>query len=169
VSWSSVKVRREMWGGEDEQVRAMQRDSSTYCDEPKDVDEYEAWIRSFRIDDRKDEIEELLSSNAFMQELQNRIVPLVVEYDVFWTRYFFHLHKLQQVENARANLVKRESLLCCTLFFNVHIFVDMESLNLQVRQNKYAVALTPHTKFAWFMWISRVCSTRDWRTWGIYS
>ncbi|CAM6009178.1 unnamed protein product [Sphagnum balticum] len=89
------------------QVRAMQRDSSTYCDEPKDLDEYEAWIHSFRIDDRKDEIEELLSSNAFMQELQNRIVPLVVEYDVFWTRYFFHLHKLQQVENARANLVKR--------------------------------------------------------------
>jgi hypothetical protein len=37
-------------------------------------------------------------------------VPLVVEYDVFWTRYFFHLHKLQQVENARANLVKRKSL-----------------------------------------------------------
>jgi hypothetical protein len=60
-------------GGEDEQVRAMQRDSSTYCDEPKEVDEYEAWICSFRIDDRKDEIEELLSSNAFMQELQNRI------------------------------------------------------------------------------------------------
>jgi hypothetical protein len=103
------------------------------------------------------------------REVGGLAVPLVVEYDVFWTRYFFHLHKLQQVENARANLVKRESLLCCTLFFNVHIFVDMESLNLQVRQNKYAVALTPHTKFAWFMWISRVCSTRDWRTWGIYS
>ncbi len=39
-------------------------------------------------------------------------VPLVVDYDVFWTRYFFRLHKLQQVENARANLVKRE---CFTL------------------------------------------------------
>jgi hypothetical protein len=47
-----------------------------------------------------------------MQELQNQIVPLVVDYDMFWTRYFFRLHKLQQVENARANLVKRE---CFTL------------------------------------------------------
>ncbi len=44
------------------------------------------------------------------REVDGLAVPLVVEYDVFWTRYFFHLHKLQQVENARANLVKRESL-----------------------------------------------------------
>lgn len=65
MSWSSVKVRREMWGGgEDEQVRAMQRDSSTYCDEPKDVDEYEAWIRSFRIDDRYS----LFLSSSYVQD-----------------------------------------------------------------------------------------------------
>lgn len=34
-------------------------------------------------------------SNAFMSELQNRIVPLIVEHDVFWTRYFYRLAKLQ--------------------------------------------------------------------------
>jgi hypothetical protein len=46
------------------QVRAMQRDSSTYCDEPKDVDEYEAWIRSFRIDDRYS----LFLSSSYVQD-----------------------------------------------------------------------------------------------------
>jgi hypothetical protein len=67
---------------------------------------------SLQLFSRKDEIDKILSSNALMQELQNQIVPLVVDYDLFWTRYFFRLHKLQQVENARANLVKRE---CFTL------------------------------------------------------
>lgn len=27
---------------------------------------------------------------------QARIVPLIVEYDAFWTRYFYRLHKLEQ-------------------------------------------------------------------------
>ncbi len=45
-------------------MRAMQRDSSTYCDEPKDVDEYEAWIRSFRIDDRYS----LFLSSSYVQD-----------------------------------------------------------------------------------------------------
>jgi hypothetical protein len=35
-------------------------------------------------------------------------VPLIVEYETFWTRYFYRLHKLKQVEEARAGLVKSE-------------------------------------------------------------
>ena len=34
-------------------------------------------------------IEEVLKDNAFMQELQSRIVPLIVDQDTFWTRYFY--------------------------------------------------------------------------------
>ena len=40
-------------------------------------------------------------------------VPVVVEYGTYWTRYFYRLNKLQQIENARVNLVKRE----CDLLF----------------------------------------------------
>ncbi|KAH9559990.1 hypothetical protein CY35_06G083900 [Sphagnum magellanicum] len=93
------------------QVRAIQSDIGTYSDEPEDAYEYGAWLMSFSINSRKDEIDKILSSNALMQELQNQIVPLVVDYDMFWTRYFFHLHKLQEVENARANLVKRATVI----------------------------------------------------------
>lgn len=68
LSSSSVlvfsKSKKRDVGGEDEQVRAMQRDSSTYCDEPKDVDEYEAWIHSFRIDDRYS----LFLSSSYVQD-----------------------------------------------------------------------------------------------------
>ena len=86
----------------------MQRDSSTYCDEPEDVDDFASWQEGFSLEGRKADIDELLAGNAFMQELQSRIVPLIVEQEVFWSRYFYRLHKLQQAEEARSNLVKRE-------------------------------------------------------------
>ncbi|GBG74532.1 hypothetical protein CBR_g18942 [Chara braunii] len=89
------------------QVSGMQRDSGTYCDEPDDAEDYSAWKSTFRLVDKKGDIDALLKENAFMQELQSRIVPLIVEYDTFWTRYFYRLHKLQQAEDARADLVKR--------------------------------------------------------------
>ncbi|GAQ79798.1 hypothetical protein KFL_000380310 [Klebsormidium nitens] len=91
------------------QVNAMQRDSSTYCDEPEDADDYAKWREEFKLDSKKEEIEKIGKENAFMQELQSRIVPLIVEYDTFWTRYFYRLHKLKQAEEARAGLVKRAS------------------------------------------------------------
>ncbi|KAL3682998.1 hypothetical protein R1sor_001020 [Riccia sorocarpa] len=93
------------------QVNAMQRDSSTYCDEPEDEEDYTSWRSSFKLADKKGDIETITKDNAFMQELQARIVPLIVEYDVFWTRYFYRLHKLQQAEEQRADLVKRATSL----------------------------------------------------------
>ncbi|PRW60920.1 BSD domain-containing 1 [Chlorella sorokiniana] len=79
----------------DADVAAMQRDSSTYCDEPEDVEEFEAWLASFDLADRKPDIDHLIAENTFMAELQARIVPLIVEYDAFWTRYFYRLHRLE--------------------------------------------------------------------------
>ncbi|XP_024368711.1 uncharacterized protein [Physcomitrium patens] len=89
------------------QVHAMQRDSSTYYDEPEDENDFASWVATFNLDDRKGEIEQILATSPFMKELQNQIVPSLVEYDTFWTRYFYRLNKLQQIENARVKLVKR--------------------------------------------------------------
>lgn len=38
---------------------------------------------------------------------QARIVPLIVEYDAFWTRYFYRLHRLQQKHAQFAQLTQR--------------------------------------------------------------
>lgn len=89
------------------EVSAMQRDSSTYCDEPEDEEEFGSWMASFDLDAKKPDIDELIASNAFMAELQSRIVPLIVEYDDFWTRYFYRLHKLQAKHQQRAQVVQR--------------------------------------------------------------
>ena len=70
-------------------VSAMQRDSGTYCDEPEDVEYFELWKAQFDLGKHKEQVEETLDGNAFMVELQNRIVPLIVDYHTFWTQYFF--------------------------------------------------------------------------------
>ena len=67
----------------------MQRNSSTYCDEPEDAADYAAWLAAFDLAARKPDIDAIIADNAFMAELQARIVPLIVQYDEFWTRYFY--------------------------------------------------------------------------------
>eukprot|EP00798_Chlamydomonas_sp_ICE-L_P012554 gene12554-15776_t len=73
------------------EVSAMQRDSSTYCDEPEDKEEYMKWRETF----------------SFMAELQSRIVPIIVEEEDFWSRYFFRLHKLKAKEEQRIQMAER--------------------------------------------------------------
>lgn len=89
------------------EVSAMQRDSSTYCDVPDDKEDYEVWRSTFLLEAVEPEIEKITKENAFMAELQNRIVPLIVERQDFWTRYFYRLHKLQLKEEQRQQLAQR--------------------------------------------------------------
>lgn len=48
----------------------MQRDSSTYCDEPEDEEDYAAWLATFDLAARRPDIDALIASNTFMAELQ---------------------------------------------------------------------------------------------------
>ena len=64
-------------------------------------------MAGFRLEEHADAVAAVLQDNAFMQELQSRIVPLIVDRDTFWTRYFFRLSKLQKEHDQREQLVKR--------------------------------------------------------------
>lgn len=48
----------------------MQRDSSTYCDEPEDGEDYGAWLAAFDLAAKKPDIDRLIAENTFMSELQ---------------------------------------------------------------------------------------------------
>ncbi|KAG2492450.1 hypothetical protein HYH03_009392 [Edaphochlamys debaryana] len=89
------------------EVAAMQRDSSTYCDEPEDAEDFARWRSGFSLDAVKADIAKLTADNAFMGELHSRLVPIIVEDDDFWSRYFYRLHKLQQKEEQRQQLAQR--------------------------------------------------------------
>lgn len=46
-------------------------------------------MQSFDLESRKADIDLVIRENAFMAELQSRIVPVIVQYETFWTRYFY--------------------------------------------------------------------------------
>ena len=60
---------------------------------------------------RKEEIEGIVHDNTFMAELQSRIVPLIVEHDTFWRRYFYRLHLLQEAHTRRTRLAGQSCIL----------------------------------------------------------
>ena len=91
-----------------QRVEAMQRDSGTYCDEPEDEEDFQEWLKTFALDERKGEVEEILKSNSFMNELQSRIVPVVVDYDEFWTHYFYKVHKLKEEFDKKSQAKQEE-------------------------------------------------------------
>ena len=84
-------------------VHAIQRDSRTYCDEPKEKELYKCFRGEFTIGTRVREISTVLGSNNFMKELFARIVPTVVDEDTFWCRYFFKIYELE-IEFGRKEL-----------------------------------------------------------------
>ncbi|KAL4205407.1 hypothetical protein AMTRI_Chr01g114440 [Amborella trichopoda] len=92
----------------DAQIRILQGDLNTYCEEPEDLVDFDKWRLGFVLEDKKNEIEVVCGeSNGVMEGILGKLVPRVVDYETFWTRYFYRVHKLKQAEGARADLVKR--------------------------------------------------------------
>ncbi|KAF9607159.1 hypothetical protein IFM89_032381 [Coptis chinensis] len=91
----------------DAQVRSIQIDVNTYSEEVEDLDEFEKWKLEFVLGERDEEIDTLLSENGVMDSVYRKLVPNTISDETFWSRYFYKVYKLKQVEEARANLVKR--------------------------------------------------------------
>ncbi|GMI72086.1 hypothetical protein like AT4G13110 [Hibiscus trionum] len=89
------------------QIRALQSDRSTYCMEPEDLEDFENWKLGFNLEEKKGEIEDLLSENSVI-----RIIFKEVDSDEggskrYWCNYFYKLNRLMKAEEARAKLVSR--------------------------------------------------------------
>ncbi|XP_043721590.1 BSD domain-containing protein 1-like [Telopea speciosissima] len=89
------------------QVHAVQTDVNTYCGEPEDLDDFNKWKSGFVLEEKTEEIDTLFGENGVMEGTYAKLVPSTVDHEIFWTRYFYRVYKLKQVEDARANLVKR--------------------------------------------------------------
>jgi hypothetical protein len=78
----------------------MQRNSATYCDEPADIEAFDAFLEEYDVEARSTQAQDVLSRNPFMSELHSRLVPLVITDETFWQRYFFRclsFHELSAV------------------------------------------------------------------------
>ncbi|CAO2837055.1 unnamed protein product [Amaranthus hypochondriacus] len=91
----------------DAQLRAIQCDVNTYIEEYDDVGDFEKWKLGFNLEEKREEIDNLMKENGTMEGIYKRVVPNVVEHDVFWFRYYYRVYKLEQAESFRAKLVER--------------------------------------------------------------
>ncbi|KAJ7972843.1 BSD domain-containing protein 1 [Quillaja saponaria] len=89
----------------DSQVRTIQGDASTYCEEPEDMNDYNKWKLEFSLNEKYEETEDLLEENNDVDSIYKMVVPNSVDHETFWTRYYYRVHKIKQTEVFRAKLV----------------------------------------------------------------
>ncbi|KAF8387981.1 hypothetical protein HHK36_026647 [Tetracentron sinense] len=105
--FSNQSMNSKRYSRFDAQVHAIQTDLNTYCDEPEDLVEFNNWKSGLVLDEKAEEIENLFEENGVIEGIYTKLVPNTVDHEIFWSRYFYKVHKLKQAEDARANLVKR--------------------------------------------------------------
>ncbi|KAL2341212.1 hypothetical protein Fmac_009152 [Flemingia macrophylla] len=88
-------------------VRALQSDVNTYVEEPEDLGNFNEWKLGFELEQKGEEIRDLIEENGVVEDIYEKVVPNRIDHESFWSRYFYRLHKLKQAEDARAKLVKR--------------------------------------------------------------
>ncbi|KAL5701618.1 hypothetical protein ACHQM5_026936 [Ranunculus cassubicifolius] len=88
-------------------IRGVQTDLNTYCEELEDLDEFENWKEGFVLEEKDVEIDDLFNENGEMEGVYRKLVPKTISDEMFWSRYFYKVYKMKQVEEARANLVRR--------------------------------------------------------------
>ncbi|XP_025816830.1 BSD domain-containing protein 1-like [Panicum hallii] len=89
------------------QVLALRADPATFTEEPEDSEGFARWNSSFSIDEMRGQIEGVLRESPGLESFVERLVPSVVDYETFWSRYFFAVDKLRQAEDVRTKLVSR--------------------------------------------------------------
>lgn len=89
------------------QVLALRADPATFTEEPEDSEGFGKWNALFSIDEMEEQIETVLHESPGLESFVERLVPSVVDYETFWSRYFFAVDKLKQAEDVRTKLVSR--------------------------------------------------------------
>ncbi|KAM9842310.1 BSD domain-containing protein 1 [Aulostomus maculatus] len=98
----------EVYDSSKARLYSLQADPATYCNEPDGPPEqFDNWLSSFSLEDKKGEISELLVSSPSIRALYTKMVPAAVAHSEFWQRYFFKVFQLDQEEARRVALKQR--------------------------------------------------------------
>lgn len=95
---SQLEEVRAMAAGQSELVRGVQTNSATFCQAPEDGEGFEQFRQAVMqeregLEELESAAEEVKAKSVYMAELEQRLVPKVVDWEAFWLRYFFRLHQ----------------------------------------------------------------------------
>ncbi|KAG7458082.1 hypothetical protein MATL_G00234400 [Megalops atlanticus] len=95
----------ELYDSVKARLYSLQADPATYCNEPDGPPEqFEAWFSTFSLEEKKEEISELMTSSPSIRALYNKMVPAAVSHSEFWQRYFYKVFQVEQEEARRVVL-----------------------------------------------------------------
>uniref|UniRef100_A0A673ZWU7 BSD domain containing 1 n=1 Tax=Salmo trutta TaxID=8032 RepID=A0A673ZWU7_SALTR len=97
----------EVYDSTKARLYSLQADPATYCNEPDGEAQFDAWLSSFSLEERKGEISDLLVNTPSIRALYTRMVPAAVAHSEFWQRYFYKVFQLDQEEARRVALKQR--------------------------------------------------------------
>ncbi|XP_065152222.1 BSD domain-containing protein 1 [Paramisgurnus dabryanus] len=98
----------EVYDSNKARLYSLQTDPATYCNEPDGPpQQFDAWLSSFSLEERKTEISELLVNSPAIRALYTKMVPVAVSHSEFWQRYFYKVFQLEQEEARRVALKQR--------------------------------------------------------------
>ncbi|KAB5582130.1 hypothetical protein PHYPO_G00183650 [Pangasianodon hypophthalmus] len=98
----------EVYDSTKARLYTLQADPATYCNEPDGPPEqFDAWLSTFSLDEKKAEISELLVNSPSIRALYTKMVPAAVAHSEFWQRYFYKVFQLDQEEARRVALKRR--------------------------------------------------------------
>ncbi|XP_021430203.2 BSD domain-containing protein 1 [Oncorhynchus mykiss] len=98
----------EVYDSTKARLYSLQADPATYCNEPDgSLEQFDAWLSSFSLEERKGEISDLLVNTPSIRALYTRMVPAAVAHSEFWQRYFYKVFQLDQEEARRVALKQR--------------------------------------------------------------
>lgn len=98
----------EVYDSSKARLYSLQADPATYCNEPDGPpQQFDAWLSSFTLEERKAEISELLVNSPAIRALYTKMVPVAVAHSEFWQRYFYKVFQLEQEEVRRVALKQR--------------------------------------------------------------
>ncbi|KAJ2078201.1 hypothetical protein H4R24_004651 [Coemansia sp. RSA 988] len=81
-------------------------DTDALTKKAQQTGDYDKFAMELSLNDKKDEMAQLLEANPAMADIYKRIVPDKVSETEFWTRYFYHVWRVEQEEIRRKNLVE---------------------------------------------------------------
>lgn len=96
---------------EEEDILNLRSSVDTYALDPMDVpaeqEAYSSWSLEFDVSKEKAAIAALLVESSHVRDLHTHLVPDRVDYEEFWSRYFFRLHLYKEGQRRRAALFEQ--------------------------------------------------------------
>ncbi|TQS38447.1 hypothetical protein Golomagni_01046 [Golovinomyces magnicellulatus] len=89
----------------DVQLHAIHSSLDSFTKDPI-TDEYELWKNKFNVEEKTEAISKYLETYSELRLSMERLVPDVVSYTEFWTRYHFLRHSLEVAEAKRKDLLR---------------------------------------------------------------